>query len=139
GSAILMALLARYRVLVWGGGALLGWVAGDIMATDPGLIGKFSEATLHNLHDWGGPAGGLLVIGVGYYLVSRHRKLMLDEVLAGVALVIWIIVDRISDSRMGGTSADALKIWGIRGVLLLAMAGAYAFARSQWHIEREEV
>ena len=39
GSAILMALLERYRVLVWGGGALLGWVAGDIMATDPGLIG----------------------------------------------------------------------------------------------------
>ena len=35
GSAILMALLERFRVLVWGGGALLGWVAGDIMATDP--------------------------------------------------------------------------------------------------------
>ena len=43
GSAILMALLERYRVLVWGGGALLGWVAGDIMATDPALIGVFSE------------------------------------------------------------------------------------------------
>ena len=39
GSAILMALLERYRVLVWGGGALLGWVAGDIMATDPALCG----------------------------------------------------------------------------------------------------
>ena len=37
GSAILMALLDRYRVLVWGGGALLGWVAGHIMATDPAL------------------------------------------------------------------------------------------------------
>ena len=35
GSAILMALLERYRVLVWGGGALLGWIAGDVMATDP--------------------------------------------------------------------------------------------------------
>src|SRR5262249_56296179 len=34
GSAILMALLARYRVLVCGGGALLGWVAGEGMATD---------------------------------------------------------------------------------------------------------
>ena len=37
GSAILMALLHRFRVLVWGGGALLGWVAGDIVATDPVL------------------------------------------------------------------------------------------------------
>src|SRR3954449_6875526 len=61
GSAILMALLERFRVLVWGGGALLGWVAGDIMATDPGLVGKLSEATLHTLHIWGGPIGGLIV------------------------------------------------------------------------------
>src|SRR3954462_7466909 len=88
GSAILMALLERYRVLVWGGGALLGWVAGDIMATDPGLVGKLSEATLHTLHIWGGPIGGLIVVGTGYWLVGRHRKLMLDEILAGVALVI---------------------------------------------------
>ena len=35
--AILMALLERYRVLVWGGGALLGWIAGDVMVTDPAL------------------------------------------------------------------------------------------------------
>src|SRR3954462_4948692 len=88
GSAILMALLERYRVLVWGGGALLGGVAGDIMATDPGLVGKLSEATLHTLHIWGGPIGGLIVVGTGYWLVGRHRKLMLDEILAGVALVI---------------------------------------------------
>ena len=44
GSAILMALLERYRVLVWGGGALLGWVAGDVMVTDPALAGWFSAA-----------------------------------------------------------------------------------------------
>ena len=70
GSAILMALLERYRVLVWGGGALLGWVAGDIMATDPGLVGVFSEATLHTLHVWGGPVGGLIVLGAGLL----HRR-----------------------------------------------------------------
>src|SRR5438552_7563784 len=39
GSAILMALLERYRVLVWGGGALLGWIAGDVMANDSALAG----------------------------------------------------------------------------------------------------
>src|SRR4029077_2692549 len=51
GSAILMALLERYRVLVWGGGALLGWVAGDIMATDPAFAGPVSGATAHVLHN----------------------------------------------------------------------------------------
>ena len=44
GSAILMALLERFRVLVWGGGALLGWVAGDIMSTDPAVVGWLGEA-----------------------------------------------------------------------------------------------
>ncbi len=70
GSAILMALLERYRVLVWGGGALLGWVAGDIMATDPALAGWFSEPVLHQLHIWGGPVGALIVLGAGLH----HRR-----------------------------------------------------------------
>src|SRR6185295_18513049 len=49
GSAILMALLDRYRILVWGGGALLGWVAGDIMSSDPVLSRYFNEPVLHQL------------------------------------------------------------------------------------------
>lgn len=138
GSAILMALLERYRVLVWGGGALLGWVAGDIMATDPALAGVFSEATLHALHVWGGPVGALFVLGAGYVLVGRHRHLKLDEVLAGVALIIWIVVDRISDSMFGGANPDLTKIWAVRGVLVVVMVAAYAFCRSKWHIEQQE-
>src|SRR4051812_39548423 len=47
GSAILMALLERFRVLIWGGGALLGWIAGDVMAGDPALTGWFSPSVLH--------------------------------------------------------------------------------------------
>src|SRR5256885_225400 len=102
GSAILMALLERYRVLVWGGGALLGWVAGDVMATDAALNNWFSEAVLHQLHIWGGPVGGFIVLGLGYVIVGQHRRLILDEILAGVALLIWIIVDRFSDTLYGG-------------------------------------
>ena len=135
GSAILMALLERYRVLVWGGGALLGWVAGDIMATDPALASVFSESTLHALHVWGGPVGGAFVLIMGYILVGRHRSLKLDEILAGVALAIWIVVDRISDSFFGGAHPDLAKIWGIRGVLVLVLIVAYAICRSHWHIE----
>src|SRR5262249_3139060 len=86
GSAILMALLERYRVLVWGGCACLGWVAGDVMAADGALAGFFSAPVLHQLHDWGGPIGGAIVLIAGYILVGRHRKLHLDEILAGVAL-----------------------------------------------------
>src|SRR3954470_1301104 len=63
GSAILMALLERFRVLVWGGGALLGWIAGDVMAADAALGGWFSEPVLHQLHIWGGPIGAIIVLG----------------------------------------------------------------------------
>src|SRR5207237_6514037 len=68
GSAILMALLERYRVLVWRRGALLGWVAGDVMAADSALNGWFSAPVLHQLHIWGGPIGGIIVIGAGYII-----------------------------------------------------------------------
>jgi YjbE family integral membrane protein len=138
GSAILMALLERYRVLVWGGGALLGWVAGDVMVTDPALAGWFSEAVLHQLHTWGGPVGGFIVLGLGYIIVGRHRRLILDEILAGIALLIWIIVDRISENVLGA-DANPLKVWGIRGVLILLMIVAYAIARKIWHVEDKEL
>jgi YjbE family integral membrane protein len=139
GSAILMALLDRYRVLVWGGGALLGWIAGDVMATDIALAGWFSDPILHQLHIWGGPLGGIIVLGAGYILVGQHRRLILDEILAGVALLIWIIVDRINDSLFGGANPDMLKIWSVRGGLLAVLIVAYAIARSQWHVEQQKV
>jgi YjbE family integral membrane protein len=138
GSAVLMALLSRFRVLVWAGGALLGWVAGDIMATDPVLARYLSEGTIHALHIWGGPVGAAIVLGTGYFMVGRHRALILDEILAGVALVLWIVVDRISDSMFGGATPDLTKIWGIRGALIVVMAIAYVICRKQWHVEAEK-
>ena len=37
GATLILSLLTRYPVLVWGGAALLGWVAGELIATEPGL------------------------------------------------------------------------------------------------------
>jgi YjbE family integral membrane protein len=50
GAALIMALLAKLPVLVWAGAALLGWVAGEVIATDPGVAPR-----LHTLLD--GPLG----------------------------------------------------------------------------------
>ena len=38
GAALIMALLTRLPILVWAGAALLGWIAGDVIATDPAII-----------------------------------------------------------------------------------------------------
>jgi YjbE family integral membrane protein len=37
GAALIMALLTRLPILVWAGAALLGWIAGDVIATDPAI------------------------------------------------------------------------------------------------------
>ena len=53
GAALIMALLEKLPVLVWAGAALLGWIAGEVVATDPGVAPK-----LHTLFD--GPVGASL-------------------------------------------------------------------------------
>lgn len=44
GSTLIMTLLTRFPILVWGGAALLGWIAGELIATEPVL-----SATMHGL------------------------------------------------------------------------------------------
>jgi YjbE family integral membrane protein len=39
GAALIMALLDRYPILVWAGAALLGWIVGETIATDPVIQG----------------------------------------------------------------------------------------------------
>jgi YjbE family integral membrane protein len=138
GSAILMALLERFRILVWGGGALLGWIAGDVMATDPALTGWFSPSVLHTLHIWGGPVGAIIVLGAGYFFVGKQRRLLLDEILAGVALLIWIVVDRFNDALFGGANPELVKIWSVRGAVFAAMVLGYAMARNLWYSAEEK-
>jgi YjbE family integral membrane protein len=40
GAALIMALLNQLPILVWAGAALLGWIAGDVIATDPAIHPK---------------------------------------------------------------------------------------------------
>jgi YjbE family integral membrane protein len=53
GAALIMALLSRLPILVWAGAALLGWIAGEVIATDPGIA-----PALHSLAE--GPFGASL-------------------------------------------------------------------------------
>ncbi|MGY3551073.1 YjbE family integral membrane protein [Bradyrhizobium sp. USDA 4472] len=58
GAALIMALLAKLPILVWAGAALLGWIAGEVIATDPGI-----EPKLHSVFD--GRLGALLDKALG--------------------------------------------------------------------------
>jgi YjbE family integral membrane protein len=42
GAALIMALLNKLPILVWAGAALLGWIAGEVIATDPAFHPKLN-------------------------------------------------------------------------------------------------
>jgi YjbE family integral membrane protein len=62
GAALIMALLNRLPILVWAGAALLGWIAGDVIATDPALAPKLLVA-------FSGPLGAKLDALLGLFAI----------------------------------------------------------------------
>jgi YjbE family integral membrane protein len=66
GSAIILALLERFPILIWGGAAILGWVAGDIFASDPIVQGVFSDFSPDHLELAAQIVGALFVVTTGY-------------------------------------------------------------------------
>ena len=71
GSTILLKLMNRFPVIITIGAALLGWVAGEMAATDP-LIRDWVNANAHWLH-WVAPAAGaVVVVVVGKWIASRE-------------------------------------------------------------------
>lgn len=82
GAILIMALLDRLPILIWAGAALLGWVAGQAIATDPALSGHVAGALGAKLAQDVAPvaagAGAVLVVAVGalwrYLRLSKIRK-----------------------------------------------------------------
>lgn len=74
GSAIIMALLGRLPVLVWAGAALLGWVAGEMLVSDPWLVETFGAGSIHRIELPAAFAGALFVLALGYALSRRAAR-----------------------------------------------------------------
>ena len=70
GAALVMALLERFPIIVWAGAALLGWIAGEIIAKDPLFTANLDPATAHTAWIIGATLGALFVVGAG--LVRRR-------------------------------------------------------------------
>lgn len=71
GAALIMALLDRLPLLVWAGAALLGWVAGEMLISDPWLVGQLGQELGHKAEIPTAIVGAVLVLAVGY--ISRQR------------------------------------------------------------------
>lgn len=81
GSAVVLAMLVRFPMLVWGGSAILGWVAGEIMIKDQALTWWFAPETLAGKHYITAALGAAIVVLVANVLVRRHRRRVERELL----------------------------------------------------------
>jgi len=73
GSALVLKLLNRFPILVWVGAALLGWIAGDLIGSDP-RVAALMRPRFTELEFWWAPAGMLVVLLIAVFLRWFHRK-----------------------------------------------------------------
>jgi YjbE family integral membrane protein len=91
GAALIMALLAKLPVLVWAGAALLGWVAGEVIATDPGI-----EPKLHTV--FAGPVGASLDSALAVLRIPpqfAHAGPAAEYLCAALGVVVVLVVGTI--------------------------------------------
>ncbi|HXO71209.1 MAG TPA: TerC family protein [Bradyrhizobium sp.] len=87
GAALIMALLTRLPILVWAGAALLGWIAGEVIATDPAVV-----PLLHRIFD--GPLGTGLdamlgMVGIAPRFAGGGHG---AEIICGILGIIVVLV-----------------------------------------------
>jgi len=80
GSTLIMGLLSRYPILVWVGAGLLGWIAGELIATEPILqdyvawlstyLGVSAKFVLRSFE----VIGALIVLVVGWIITRRSAR-----------------------------------------------------------------
>lgn len=71
GSQLILKILVKYPILVVAGGGLLGWIAGEVIVTDP-AIEPWVDANAHWLHFWSKIIGAIVVIVIGKLLARRQ-------------------------------------------------------------------
>jgi len=89
GAALIMALLTRLPILVWGGAALLGWIAGTVIATDPGVEPRLQALLIGEL---GAQLSAVLMpLGVGPNIVEQGGEIACGIIGIAVVLVVGSI------------------------------------------------
>jgi YjbE family integral membrane protein len=92
GAALIMLILDRFPLLVWLGAMLLGWIAGDVIASDP-----VDQTLFHNLLD-----GHITIEATSIILGASHFNLdgdLMDFVASALGAIVVLIVGSIWRSR----------------------------------------
>jgi YjbE family integral membrane protein len=77
GSTLIMGLMGRFPVLITLGAALLGYVAGEMVVSDP-VVAPWIEANATWLHMIAPLLGAMLVVLVGKYFSLRKKRAVVE-------------------------------------------------------------
>ena len=74
GSTIVLKMMERFPVIITLGAALLGWIAGEMVVTDPSLV-EWVNTNAQWLHSFRVLAilGAVLVVAIGMTIAKRHE------------------------------------------------------------------
>ncbi|TDX67195.1 YjbE family integral membrane protein [Methylosinus sp. sav-2] len=73
GAGLLMQALSRFPILVWAGAGLLGWISGELIASDP-IWEKFGWTAPAHFEFAASVAGAVLVLVAGFIAVKLEER-----------------------------------------------------------------
>lgn len=73
GSTLLLKVMERFPIIITLGAALLGFLAGEMLFTDPAFVARFG-ALSHTVVNAAGAVGAAIVVVVGLWLQRRARQ-----------------------------------------------------------------
>ena len=72
GSTLLLKVMERFPIIITLGAALLGFLAGEMLLTDPAVTARFGELS-HEMVNGAGAIGAVIVVVVGLWMQRRAR------------------------------------------------------------------
>ena len=72
GSTLLLKVMERFPIIITLGAALLGFLAGEMLLTDPAVTARFGELS-HEVVNGAGAIGAVIVVAVGLWMQRRAR------------------------------------------------------------------
>lgn len=73
GATLLTKVMERFPIIITIGAALLGFLAGEMLLTDPAITTRFGAMGEQTV-TMGGIAGAILVVALGTYLQKRNKN-----------------------------------------------------------------
>ena len=73
GATLLTKVMERFPIIITVGAALLGFLAGEMLVTDPAVTAQFGVAS-HTTELVAGAIGAVLVVALGTYLSRRQNR-----------------------------------------------------------------